>query len=101
MPATDETLYLIWFDAAAGRDTGPEHGRADGRQIGVAGGDPAVRRLDDGLYLVRTGRSRSELYHDVKRRTRPRKLLVAPLAAAPKFKGMAEGALKWVRALDF
>lgn len=80
----DETLYLVWYDAPAG-------------QIAVADG-PETRKLAEGLYLVRSGRSRSELYHEVKRHTRPRRLLVAPLSGDPKFKGMAGGALKWLRA---
>lgn len=85
MTSDDETLYVVWL--------APE--RADGDA--VASG-PSVRRLDDGLYLVRSDRTRSQLYHDVKRRTSPEKLLVAPLSDEPKFKGMAAGALKWLRA---
>jgi len=94
MLGDDETLYLVWYDD-------------EDRPQGVAaapddpGHDPDVRRLDDGLFLVRTDRTRSQLYHDVKRRTRPQKLLVAPLAGAPKFTGLADGALKWVRGLGF
>lgn len=53
--------------------------------------------LADNLFLVRTAASRSRLYHAVKRRLRPDRLLVAPLADDPKFMGMAAGALKWVR----
>lgn len=54
--------------------------------------------LAPGLYLVETTMSRSRLYHAWKRRHTPQRLLVAPLADAPKFKGMAPGALAWVRA---
>jgi len=84
----DETLYLVWYDRDGEK----------GDDV-TARDDPSVRKLDDGLFLVRSDRTRSQLYHDVKRRTRPQKLLVAPLADAPKFMGMAEGALKWVRGL--
>ncbi|NZA25687.1 hypothetical protein H0E84_04770 [Luteimonas sp. SJ-92] len=60
--------------------------------------DPAgMLELAPGLFLTETGQTRSQLYHDVKRRFRPDRLLVAPLADAPKFKGMAAGALAWVR----
>lgn len=54
--------------------------------------------LAPGLYLAETTRTRSQLYHALKRRFAPRRLLVAPLADAPKFKGMRAGALKWLRA---
>lgn len=53
--------------------------------------------LSEGLFLVRTSATRSQLYHAVKRRVQPDALFVARLDGAPKFKGMAEGALKWVR----
>lgn len=55
--------------------------------------------LDEGLYLVRTDRTRSQLYHAVKRQLACRKLLVAPLAALPKFKGMKPGATRAVKDL--
>jgi len=54
--------------------------------------------LSDGLFLVRTSATQSQLYHAVKRRAQPDALFVARLDGAPKFKGMADGALKWVRA---
>jgi len=54
--------------------------------------------LCGGLAIVRTGMSRSKLYHAVKRQLgADLPLLVVPLADAPKFKGMAPGALTWVR----
>ena len=53
--------------------------------------------LAPGLLLVRTGGTRSRLYHFVKRRTAPDRLLVAGLDEAPKFKGFAAGALAWLR----
>lgn len=83
----DERLYLVWLAEPSGPVPGP--GDTD---------DPGLLPLADGLFLVRTAETRSELYHAVKRRTEPEKLLVAPLDGAPKFKGLAEGALKWVRA---
>ncbi|MCK5746907.1 MAG: hypothetical protein KAH44_11865 [Oricola sp.] len=80
----NETLYLLWYDEPR-------------KETAVANG-PQTRKLADGLYLVYSARSRSELYHDVKRRLDPQSLLVAPLACDPKFKGMAGGTLKWLRA---
>lgn len=79
-------LYLVHLDADARPD--------DADPLGLVG-------LAPGLYLVATGLDRSRLYHTVKRRYAPRRLLVAPLAAAPKFKGMAPGALKWLRARGY
>ena len=55
--------------------------------------------LDQGLYLVRTSQSRSELYHAVKRRLAPRKLVVAPLSDMPKFKGLAPRSTTFARRL--
>jgi len=49
------------------------------------------------LYLVKTGQTRSQLFHSLKRRFDPVRLLVAPMAQAPKFKGMAPGVQKWLR----
>lgn len=48
-------------------------------------------RLSEGLYVCRTRRTRSRLYHDVKATARPDQLLVAPLLDLPKFKGMEPG----------
>ncbi|PJK00435.1 hypothetical protein CO641_00090 [Lysobacteraceae bacterium NML91-0213] len=75
-------LYLVHLDPAPEGD-GPAHAFA----------------LAPGLYLVESWETRSRLYHAVKHRFRPRRLLVAPLADVPKFHGMAPGALKWVRTL--
>ena len=58
-----------------------------------------LRQLDDRLYLLQTGEDRSRVYHAMKRACGPAGLLVAPLSEAPKFKGMAGGALKWLRNL--
>ena len=69
------------------------------RPDAVPGKSESVK-LSDGLFLVRTSASQSRLYHAVKRRVQPEALLVARLDGAPKFKGMADGALKWVRAVD-
>lgn len=41
--------------------------------------------------------ARPQVYHALKRRPVPECLLVAPLSAAPKFKGMTTGALAWLR----
>jgi len=58
---------------------------------------PAMKALGAGLYLVRSADTQSRLYHDVKHATRPKALFVGRLDDDPKFKGMAEGALKWLR----
>ena len=50
--------------------------------------------LDDGLYLIWTDQTRSQLSHAIKWRLGPERLLVAPLADLPKFKGMKPGATK-------
>lgn len=61
-------------------------------------GDPSLVPLAPGLYLAESTQPRSRLYHAIKRRHAPRRLLVAPLADDPKFKGMQPGALSWLRA---
>jgi hypothetical protein len=54
--------------------------------------------LEPGLFMVRSERTLSRLYHAVKRQLPGgTALLVAPLAGPPKFKGMAPGALRWLR----
>ncbi len=54
--------------------------------------------LRPGLILVDSELGLSPLYHKIKWGLPPgSSLLVAPLAGAPKFKGMEEGALNWVR----
>lgn len=53
--------------------------------------------LGSGLYICYSALTRSRLYHGLKAAHNPARLLVAPLAGDPKFKGMAEGALKIVR----
>ena len=56
--------------------------------------------LTDGLYLVVSALSRSRLYHHIKRQLPPgTAFLVAPLAGAPKFKGMSRGALAFTRSI--
>ncbi|HEX8064521.1 MAG TPA: hypothetical protein VF535_15070 [Allosphingosinicella sp.] len=55
--------------------------------------------LRPGLMLVDSGLDLSPLYHRIKSALPPGSaLLVVPLAAAPKFKRMDAGALKWLRA---
>ncbi len=55
-------------------------------------------RLGDGRFLILSGLSQSRLYHAVKDRTKTgAALFVGQLAAQPKFKGQADGALKWTR----
>ena len=77
-------LYVVWVGdpvPAAAMPAGPD-----------------IVTLADGLYLVRTDQTRSQLYHAVKRRLAPERLLVARADGHPKFKGMEAGALKWLRA---
>lgn len=76
--------YIVIVDCPPGREFQP-------------GGDVVV--LDEGLYLVRTAQTRSELYHAVKRRLNPAKLLVAPLSDLPKFKGMRPSSTALARSL--
>ncbi|WP_372016412.1 hypothetical protein [Pseudoxanthomonas sp. 10H] len=77
-----DTLYLVYLDAGAALDDLDERNLA---------------QLAPGLYLVASTRTRSELYHAVKWLRHPSRLLVAPLADGPKFKGMMPGALGWLR----
>ena len=74
-------LYLVWHDPEAA-PAGPLDLHGDGHP------------LADGLWLVRSPLRRSKLYHDAA-------LACAPLAddpdGWPKFKGMAAGALAWLR----
>ncbi len=54
--------------------------------------------LRPGLLLLATDATRSEVYHALKHHLPPgTALLVAPLADAPKMKGMADGTTAWVR----
>lgn len=83
MAGSDINLYLVHLD------------------IDVAGQpDPApdLVELTRGLYLTESAHTRSQVYHALKRRFAPRRLLVAPLADDPKFKGMRPGVLAWLRA---
>ena len=62
--------------------------------------DGAMAALDDRLMLVRTGQTRSRLYHSLKRQMPgDAALLVAPLEDAPKFKGLRPGATTAARRL--
>ena len=76
------TLYLIWHSA---------------KETEVEISEPS-HPLSDGLFLVRSERTLSRLYHAIKHQLpEGTALIVAPLEGSPKFKGMAAGALKWVR----
>jgi hypothetical protein len=84
-----QTLFMLWFDPAA----------ADCVRLSFVGD---VHRLADGLWLARTGQTRSKFYHAMKRQLPPdTPLLVAPLDDSregwPKFKGMDAGSLSWLR----
>jgi hypothetical protein len=63
-------------------------------------GDQTTIRLNESLFLVRSEHTQSQLYHSIKRKLDPEKLFVGVLADDPKFKGMADGALKWLRSDD-
>jgi hypothetical protein len=79
-------LFVVWHDA---RETLPPE---------VA---PALDHFElrPGLILIDSELGLSPLYHRVKGSLPPGStLLVAPLAAAPKFKLMGKGALNWIRA---
>jgi hypothetical protein len=77
------TLYLIWLPDIT----------VDARAI------EGTVELTHGLYLIRTEQTRSQVYHAIKRRLDPDRLLVAPLSDVPKFKGMAAGATTAARRL--
>jgi hypothetical protein len=83
MPVMDEPacLYLVhWRGANCERPPGDD-----------------VFTLGPGLFLIQSGATRSQVYHAIKRACAPDALLVAPLDAAPKFKGYESGALTWLR----
>ena len=83
------TLYLLWFDPCVDMPRGFDwHGDA--------------QPLADGLWLIRSDLTRSKLYHRIKwQLPEDTALLLAPLEDTrdgwPKFKGLAAGALKWLR----
>lgn len=82
------TRYLVWHDPAAEIDMA-ERVAHD------------LFELQPGLLLVTSDLSRSKLYHRIKwALPGDTALLVAPLADDPKMKGMAAGALNWLRAAD-
>lgn len=80
------TLFLVWH----------EEGSALAPELALA---LESFELRPGLALVDSDLALSRLYHRIKWALPPASpLLVVPLAAAPKFKLMSEGALAWVRA---
>jgi hypothetical protein len=79
----DAALYVVRIEGGSSQDAVPDNTES--------------MVLSEGLFLVRTSATQSQLYHAVKRRTKPDALFVARIDGAPKFKGMADGALKWVR----
>lgn len=85
------SLYLVWHE--------PLPGPAQDCPI-VWQGD--AHPLTDEMWLVRSELTRSRLYHLVKKQLPGGSaLMVAPLndrpSGWPKFKGMAAGALAWLR----
>ena len=83
MGASDTKLYLVHLDTDVARHPEPS---------------PDLVELAPGLYLTESTRTRSQVYHAIKWRFEPQRLLVAPLAGDPKFKGMQPGVLAWLRA---
>ena len=79
----EATLFLVHLDTDVARHPDPS---------------PDLVELTPGLYLTESDRTRSQVYHALKRRFEPRRLLVAPLAGDPKFKVMQTGALAWLPA---
>ncbi|WP_202839571.1 hypothetical protein [Luteimonas saliphila] len=77
------TLYLVYVETRESPHPDPP---------------PNLVPLAPGLYLAESSQTRSQLYHALKRRLQPQRLLVAALADDPKFKGMQAGALAWLRA---
>lgn len=83
-------LYLLWHDPAAAPEAPLDmHGDA--------------HPLAEGLWLVRSPLTRSKLYHRIKwQLPEGTPLACAPLAddpsGWPKFRGLASGALAWLRA---
>ena len=75
-------LYLVYVDVDVAQHPEPS---------------PDLVELAPGLYLTESDRSRSKVYHAIKWRLNRQKLLVAPLADDPKFKGMAPGVLASLR----
>ena len=87
-PLLADTLYLLVV-----RDPGmvPD-------QLDLCGDG---RQFAPGVYCILSELSRSKLYHRIKwQLPEGAGLLVAPLSDAPKFKGMDDGALAWLRSLD-
>ena len=87
-PHPDDALYLLWIDPACAPGQLDLHGDA--------------HPLAEGLWLVRSGLTRSQLYHRIKwQLPEDTALLAAPLDDTregwPKFKGMEAGALAWLR----
>ena len=82
MAEPDATLYLVYLDVDVANHADPS---------------PDLLQLAPGLYLTESTRTRSQVYHAIKWRFAPRRLLVAPLADDPKFKGMEPGVLAWLR----
>lgn len=83
MAAAPTILYLVHLDIDVASHPEPS---------------PDLVELAPGLYLTESSRTRSQVYHAIKWRLQPRRLLVAPLADDPKFMGMKPGVLKWLRA---
>jgi hypothetical protein len=87
MTVEGRQLYLVHFRLAPGADLPELDFHGDGRA------------LADDLLLIWSDLSQSKLYHRIKwQLPDDTPLIVATLNEAPKFKGMASGALAWLRA---
>jgi hypothetical protein len=76
------TLFLVhWY---------PAHGMLEGVD-GVL--------LEDGMMLIRSTATKSQVYHHAKRELSPDRLLVAALQNQPKMKGMVSGSHAWLKAV--
>ena len=68
MASTGTILYLVHLDIDVAAHPDPS---------------PDLVELSPGLYLTESARTRSQVYHAIKRRFSPRRLLVAPRAHSP------------------
>lgn len=87
MTAKGEQLYLVHYRLAPGAELSELDFHGDGQV------------LADDLLLIASDLSQSKLYHRIKwQLPQGTPLIVGTLSGAPKFKGMASGAVAWLRA---
>lgn len=79
------SVYLAWTDAVV--------------DVRTPGPWASMHRVTDDLVLIESSESLSRVYHELKwSLDAGSALLVAPLAARPKFARVASGTLTWIRA---